>query len=184
MLKFFGARAGRRQTETLYRAVSEASRQPGLYLECGIPDTVEGRFESLGLHVSLILRRLKHLPPPALETSKQFVDLFFQDLDGSLRELGVGDLSVGKRIKRLAEAFYGRAKALDSALADSDEATLRGTLARNVLGIADASGDDGGALAAYVRRSVAALAALDLAAMNFAAINAGGVLFSDLRVEA
>ncbi len=150
----FGLSKASRQKKdvlALYAAVSVASRQPGLYLSLNIPDTVEGRFESLGLHLSLVLRRLKQLPAPALDISKDLIDHFFQDLDGSLRQLGVGDLSVGKKIKILAQAFYGRAKALEAALSNqpgSDKAEIKEdslalVLARNVLGISDASETNG-----------------------------------------
>lgn len=153
----------RREVEALYVAISAASRAPDLYLNLAVPDTVEGRFESLILHVSLVLRRLKELPQPALDISKDLVDDLFKDLDGALRELGVGDLSVGKKIKALAQAFYGRAKALDAALADPDPAQLEVVLTRNVLGIADGAVPQGAALASYVRRASELLSEQSLA---------------------
>lgn len=119
--------------EALYRRVVEASRRPSLYQAMGIPDTAEGRFESLTLHAVLVLRRLKALPAPAEDVGQSFVDVLFRELDAALRVLGVGDLSVGKRIKKLAQAFYGRAASYEAAL-DAGGTALEDTLARNVLG--------------------------------------------------
>src|SRR5690349_12607645 len=96
--------------ETLYQRIAAASREPMLYASLGIPDTVEGRFESVALHLILVLRRLRQLPPPANDVAQDLVDGFFRHLDRSLRELAVGDLAVPKRMKKLAEAFkIGRA---------------------------------------------------------------------------
>jgi cytochrome b pre-mRNA-processing protein 3 len=156
-LSLFRSRARRKAAETVYLAIAEASRAPGLYLDLGVPDTVEGRFESLSLHVCILLRRLKQLPPPALDLSKDLIDHFFADLDSALRELGVGDLSVGKKIKALAEAFYGRAKALDDALLpDRPLEVLTHVLEKNVLA-GDGAKVDGQELAAYVENAVARL---------------------------
>lgn len=147
--------------EALYNRVAAASREPALYRDLGVPDTVEGRFESLTLHAFLTLRRLRSLPQPAAEVSQDFVDFVFKRLDLALRELGVGDLSVGKRIKKLAQAFYGRAEAYDAALNQADDEALAQALGRNLTGRDEPSRE----LAAYVRASDAALAKLDLAAL-------------------
>ena len=179
MFGLFKTAKWRQQARILYAVISAVSREPALYLTFGVPDTVEGRFESLSLHVSLVLRRLKALPPPALDVSKDIVDLFFGDLDGALRELGVGDLSVGKKIKLLAQAFYGQAKALDAALAPGAAPdALEAALARNVLGLGGEVGagegsageggvgfSDGAALAGYVREASQRLASQDLDAI-------------------
>ena len=155
----------RREVETLYAAISAASREPDLYLKLAVPDTVEGRFESLILHVSLVLRRLKELPQPALDISKDLVDTLFKDLDGALRQLGVGDLSVSKKIKVLAQAFYGRAKALDAGLVDAEPHHLETVLTRNVLGVTEGEASHGTQLASYVRRASDELAAQSLASL-------------------
>jgi cytochrome b pre-mRNA-processing protein 3 len=119
---------------TLFERVATASRQPDLYLGLGIPDTVEGRFEALSLHMLLALRALRRLPPPADEVAKDLTDALFRDLDASLREMGVGDTVVPKRMKKLAEAFYGRAQAYDAPLEAADEEGLAAALGRNVAG--------------------------------------------------
>ncbi len=118
----------------LYARIANASRRPGLYAALGIPDSLEGRFESLSLHMILSLRALRELPPPADEVAKDLTDAFFRDMDASLREMGVGDTVVPKRMKKVAAAFYGRAKAYDPAFGSADEAELADALGRNALG--------------------------------------------------
>jgi len=118
----------------LYARIANASRRPGLYAALGIPDSLEGRFESLSLHMILSLRALRELPPPADEVAKDLTDAFFRDMDASLREMGVGDTVVPKRMKKVAAAFYGRAQAYDPAFASADETELAEALGRNALG--------------------------------------------------
>jgi cytochrome b pre-mRNA-processing protein 3 len=108
-----------------------AAREPTLYLRFGVPDTLEGRFESLALHLVLVLRRLRQLPAPAQDVAQELVDAFFRQLDASLRELGVGDMGVPKRIKKLAQGFYDRAASYDAALDAGDAAALAGIFGRN-----------------------------------------------------
>lgn len=119
---------------TLYKRIATASRAPGLYAALGIPDTLEGRFEALSLHMVLALRALRGLPQPADEVAKDLTDAFFRDMDASLREMGVGDTVVPKRMKKIAESFYGRAHAYDPPLNGADEEGLALALGRNVYG--------------------------------------------------
>jgi cytochrome b pre-mRNA-processing protein 3 len=144
--------------ETLYQRIAAASRAPRLYVDFGVSDTVEGRFEAVALHVILVLRRLRDLPSPADQAAQDLVDCFFRHLDASLRELAVGDLAVPKRMKTLAEAFSGRSRAYDEALNDRHGDTLAEALARNVLGTTEPAHD----LASYVRESEAELTIQDL----------------------
>ena len=155
---FRRANARRRAIEDLHVALSMAARRPGLYTRLGVPDTVEGRFEALCLHAILVLRRLNRLPAPAGEVAQDLVNSVFTQLDASLRELGVGDMGVSKRMKKLGAAFYGRAEGYDVALNAGDAAALSAVLARNVLG----DDGDGAGLAAYVQAADAALAGIDL----------------------
>ena len=113
----------------LHRRVAEAARAPVLYARLGVPDTVEGRFEALALHLVLVLRRLRRLPPPAKEVAQDLVDAFFRHLDATLREIGVGDMGVPKRMKKLAQAFYGRAASYDAALDSADTVRVAAALA-------------------------------------------------------
>jgi cytochrome b pre-mRNA-processing protein 3 len=155
----------RRETpsvERLYGDVVAAARAPALYRDLGAPDTVMGRFELLALHVSLLLRRLRALPPPADSLAQELVDAFFAELDAALRQIGIGDVSVPKKVKKLGEAFYGRAKAYDEALAeDAESDALERALARNVL---DRPGEPmlAAALALHARRNAEALDRLSL----------------------
>jgi len=119
---------------TLYKRIATASRTPGLYAALGVPDTLEGRFEALSLHMILALRALRGLPQPADEVARDLTDAFFRNMDASLREMGVGDTVVPKRMKKIAESFYGRAQAYDGPLSGADEAGLAVALGRNAYG--------------------------------------------------
>jgi cytochrome b pre-mRNA-processing protein 3 len=160
IFNLFKSRPRRKPALKLYAAISECSRSPQLYLSFGVPDTAEGRFESLSLHLSLILRRLKELPSPALDLSKELIDIFFHDLDGALRTLGVSDVSVAKKIKPLAQAFYGRAKAMEEALASADPQSLIDVLSRNVLG--EENAPTGASLANYVQEAIKHITSKDI----------------------
>lgn len=155
--------ARRRAIETLNLRINAAARAPGLYRALGVPDTVEGRFETLCLHAILVLRRLRGLPPPASEVAQDLVNAIFAQLDAWLRELGVGDFGVPKRMKRLGAAFYGRAGGYDAALDAGDRDALAASLARNVLGSDDARA--AGGLARYVAAATARLEEADLDAL-------------------
>jgi cytochrome b pre-mRNA-processing protein 3 len=155
--------------ERVYAAIVAASRAPRLYGELGVPDTVMGRFESLALHLGLTLRRLKELPEPADSLAQELVDRFFAGLDSAMREIGIGDVSVPKKVKKLGQAFYGRVAAYDAALAPEAGADdLEQALARNVLDMPDRPG-----LAAALAREIRAKAD-KLAAADFAHILAEG----------
>jgi cytochrome b pre-mRNA-processing protein 3 len=152
ILSLFRRDPRRVQIATLYERVATAARAPALYVALHVPDTVEGRFEALSLHVMLVLRALRHQPPPADEIARELAGAFFRDLDAVLRESGVGDTKVPKRMKTLAEAFYGRARAYDGCLDAGGEAALAEALARNVTGRAPAA-----PLARYVMAADTAL---------------------------
>ena len=126
------------QAETLFEGLNEQARRPEIYERAGAPDTVEGRFEVLALHVFLMIRRLKRDAPASDRLSAAIQEIFFRRLDHALRELGVGDLSIGRKIRGLAEAFYGRASAYEKAMAEGGEA-ITVALARNVFESNDAA---------------------------------------------
>jgi cytochrome b pre-mRNA-processing protein 3 len=158
----------------LYGAAVSAARSPVLFGPgYAAPDTLDGRFDLVGLHAALLIRRLRRDPDPRGPALAQAVfDAMFSDMDQTLREMGVGDLVVGKRVRRMWEAFHGRARAYEAALDAGDETALARALARNVWrGAAPGSGPDGmpGApalrLAAYARAADAALAHQPLAAL-------------------
>lgn len=124
------------QAETLFEALNDAARAPALYAAAEAPDTVEGRFEVLGLHIFLAMRRLKRDAPASDRLSTALQEVFFRRLDDALREIGVGDLSIGRKIRGLAEAFYGRATAYDKAFGEGPGAVAE-ALARNVFDSAE-----------------------------------------------
>ena len=115
----------------LYGAAVTAARDPWLYATLGVPDTLDGRFDSIGLHVYLVIRRLTTDPePPGPALAQAVFDAMFLDMDTNLREMGVGDLSVGKRNRAMWEAFHGRSAAY--AAGWDDPAALEAALARNI----------------------------------------------------
>ena len=144
----------------LHRRIAEAARDPALYARLGVADTVEGRFACLTLHVVLVLRQLRRLPAPAREVAQELVDFVFRQLDASLRELGVGDMGVPKRMKKLAHAFYSRAAVYDAVLDSRDDARLAAVLAEHF----DAAPEALLGLARYALAAETALAASSLEA--------------------
>ena len=159
---------------TLYGAVVAQARKPAFYADFGVADTVEGRFDLLVLHLVLLLRRLGQHTEQETELRRSLgqdlFDAFCRDLDGNLREMGVGDLAVPKRMQRFAEAFYGRQAAYTEALASAEPRAIEIALARNIF--ADDTGDNAVRLGAYVR---AAVRGLDAQADD--ALNRGEVVF-------
>lgn len=133
-----------------YRRVVEQARRPIFFTEYGVPDTLDGRFELVCLHAFLYLHRLKTEGPEAGRVCQSFFDRMFADFDRALREMGIGDLSVGKHIKRMARAFYGRIRAYEEGLA-GDDGALGAALARNVFGTVGVSMPFADLMAGYVR---------------------------------
>jgi cytochrome b pre-mRNA-processing protein 3 len=114
----------------LYGAAVAAGRDPVLYDQIGIPDTLDGRFDAISLHVFLLIRRLNQEPEPGPMLAQAVFDAMFSDMDVNLREMGVGDMGVGRRNRAMWEALHGRAAAYTTAW-DDDEA-LEAALARNI----------------------------------------------------
>jgi len=155
LARLFKPRAAAERGRALYAALIAQARTPAFYAEFGVPDTVEGRFELYSLHLALILRRLKRQGGEAEETAQALFDSFVGALDDALRDMGVGDLSVGKKMRRLGEALYGRLKSYDEALAG--EGDLAALIGRTVYAEREEAGV--AQLADYARRAEAALAA-------------------------
>jgi cytochrome b pre-mRNA-processing protein 3 len=135
---------------SLYGAIVAQARLPAFYVEFGVPDTIEGRFDLLVLHLVLVLRRLSRGGERGRAFGQQLFDAFCRDLDGNLREMGVGDLTVPKRMRGFGEAFYGRQAAYLAALDATSPVEFENALSRNIL---QADGVDGRAagLARYAR---------------------------------
>jgi cytochrome b pre-mRNA-processing protein 3 len=118
----------------LYASVAAKAREPAFYTRLGAPDTLEGRFELYTLHTLLILDRLKGQGPAAAETGQALFDTYLRGLDDAFREMGVGDLSVAKKMKKLGQAFYGRVKSYAEAFDQLPErAPLEALVGRTVL---------------------------------------------------
>lgn len=141
--------------ERAYAGVVAHARRPEFFTGGGVPDTLDGRFELVCLHAFLYLHRLKG-EASAGGVSQAFFDTMFADFDRSLREIGTGDLSVGRQVNRMAEAFYGRIHAYEDGLAGDDPA-LEAALTRNLYGTTTASPELVIRMAAYMRREAARL---------------------------
>lgn len=159
MLRAMRERRDRRAAaHALYTAVVAQARDPGFYTDYRVADTVDGRFDLIALHAFLLLGRLKAeteeagKAAEAAALAQEVFDLMFGDMDRSLREMGVGDLSVGKKVKAMAKAFYGRVDAYDAGLKATDDGTLEGALARNLYRGAPPDAPTLGALARYLRQ--------------------------------
>lgn len=155
-LKYLFAPQAHDQTAyTLYIAAVEAARSPHFYRDLGVADTVDGRFDIIILHLFLITHALRtEGSPAALETSRALAELFFADMDRSLREMGAGDTGVGRRVKNMAQAMYGRVQTYEDGLADP--ALLEAAIARNIYRGGEAKG--AAALAEYIRANAKHLA--------------------------
>jgi cytochrome b pre-mRNA-processing protein 3 len=148
-----------RSIATLYGAIVAQARDARFYEAYGVPDTVLGRFDLIVLHLALLLLRLR--AGDAVLAQGVF-DAFCRDMDHNLREMGIGDQGVPRQMRRVGEAFYGRAQAYEAALGAQGEGALAEALARNVY--AEAVEPDVAALrlATYVRQAAAALDAQPL----------------------
>lgn len=158
--------------DSLYRTVVEAARRPVLFAGLGVPDTLDGRYEMVALHTFLVLRRLKRDHQATAVLAQALFDRMFMDFDNALREAGVGDLGVGRRVKQMATGFYGRIAAYDAGL---DGGGLEEALRRNAYGTVAPPDTALARLAAYLRR-----ADQDLAAQPTAGLGAGRVSFPDI----
>jgi cytochrome b pre-mRNA-processing protein 3 len=140
-----------------YERVVEHARVQVFFTGYGIPDTLDGRFELICLHAFLYLYRLKSERPQSAALSQAFFDAMFADLDRALREMGTGDLSVGKHVKRMAKGFYGRIRAYQDGVESTDSA-LAAALGRNLFGTVRRSSPQIAEIAEYVRAAVGELA--------------------------
>jgi cytochrome b pre-mRNA-processing protein 3 len=142
---------------TVYSALVAQSRQPRFYAEWGVPDTITGRFDMISLHLALLFRRLKLESAAAKAFSQALFDLFFKDMDRSLREMGAGDLAVPKKIRNMGNVFFGLIAALDTALSTGEPEAVEAVLQRNIY--AEIEGPSARPLADYVVAEAQRLAA-------------------------
>lgn len=144
---------------SVYEAIVAQARQPGLYTAAGVPDTLDGRYDMIVLHADAVMTHLQQGGEPDKAFAQELIDEVFRDMDRSLREMGVGDMGVGKRVKKMATVYYGRANAYASARAEG-EGALEAALLRNVYAGDESRADNARVLAAYtadLHRAVAAL---------------------------
>ena len=154
--------------DSLYRTCIAQARQPFFYTDWQVPDSVDGRFDLLILHVLLVIQRLQNHS----EETQQLFDILFADMDKNLREMGVSDISIAKKMKPMLAAFYGRAKSYEHALAGGGGEELVTALRRNIYGATEPSVDAVRRLTSYVRRTH-----VELAAQNTDVILSGKVTF-------
>jgi cytochrome b pre-mRNA-processing protein 3 len=169
--------APRGTIEAIYGMIVTQAREPIFYRDLGVPDTVNGRFDLLLLHLWLLLRRLRTVQSVnqganqgqgATELSQALFDRFCEDMDDNLREMGIGDQTVPKRMRAFGEAFYGRVQAYDQAMESGGEA-LASAICKNILN--GAGLDQAKRLAAYARATDADLGRTDEAALLRASFN-------------
>lgn len=162
----FRQRPDERQGDALYALAVEQARQPAFYTTLGVADRIDARFELYTLHVLILFLRLKQDGERGEVAAQKLFDVYISSLDHTLRELGVGDVSVGKKMRKLGEALYGRMAAYEPPLRAADAETLTQALARNVY--AQDEAEHAAALAAYALTARAALAAQTFKAVQAA----------------
>jgi cytochrome b pre-mRNA-processing protein 3 len=178
--------APRGTIEAIYGMIVTQAREPIFYRDLGVPDTVNGRFDLLLLHLWLLLRRLRTVQSVnqganqgqgATELSQALFDRFCEDMDDNLREMGIGDQTVPKRMRAFGEAFYGRVQAYDQAIEGGGEA-LAAAICKNIL---NGTGmDQARRLAAYARAAEADLSRTDEATLLSASFKYPPALTEDI----
>src|SRR6516165_9793730 len=160
MFRWFTPTSRESSITSLYGAIVAQARNPAFYQAYRVPDTATGRLEMIMLHAVLVLRRLQDDTTGGRALGQGLFDRFCRDMDDNMREMGVGDLAVPRKMRRIGEAFYGRQATYGAALAAADDEAMIAALARNVFPVG--SKQDGAArLAAYSRRAFEQLEAQD-----------------------
>ena len=161
--------------QDLLGALVMQARAPAFYSGAGVPDTLDGRYEMIALHLVLLLRRLRREPADrarAAKLSQALFDAVFASFDENLREMGVGDLSVGGKVKAMVQGFYGRAAAYENGLVAAGDEPLHAAVRRNLFGTLEPQPAQVEAMAEYLRREDRSLAA-----QSFADLASGRVRF-------
>ncbi len=169
ILNLLGIGKPKNDASALYAQLVKQARRPVFYTAFGVPDTVNGRYDVIMLHAYFVMKRLREIGPDGRDLSQALFDYMFSDMDKNLREMGVGDLSVGKKIKTMATAFYGRIKAYDEGLGGGKNA-LEEALNRNLFVDSEPNSDQLASAATYLARQVEASlfwALSDLESANF-----------------
>jgi cytochrome b pre-mRNA-processing protein 3 len=167
-------RSGASNSEKLYGAIVAQARLPVFYRSLGVPDTLEGRFALLSLHLFAALHRLKTAGAEGAGLAQELVDRFAEDMDTVLRELGVSDLSVPRKMRALAASSQGLVEAYENALAEG-EGTLARAIEAALPGDSPSAELSSRALASYLLASIGALSR-----QSFASLHAGAVEFPEV----
>jgi cytochrome b pre-mRNA-processing protein 3 len=173
MLKRFfgGPDVANPRSDSVYAGIVALARQPWLYSRAGVPDTVSGRFDMIVLHLALVMERLRDGGPAMQAFSQALLETMFADMDRNLREMGVGDLSVAKRMHTMAGVYYGRALAYREAFAGTDPpVAVAQVLARNLFPVGTPPSADVRLVADHAMALRTALAALPVAALSEGAL--------------
>lgn len=141
----------------LYASIVSQARQPGFFASLGVPDSVDGRYELIMLHGAAVINRLKDHGDKAEAVNQALFDALFTDVDDNLRELGVGDLRVGSKVRSMAQSLHGRAVAFEQALADPNPETLEDVIDRNTYATVSPDQAQIKAMADYYRQLAAKL---------------------------
>jgi cytochrome b pre-mRNA-processing protein 3 len=135
---------------TLYGEIVSAARTPAFYRDIGVPDTVEGRFEMIALHLVLVVDRLGQQGPTGATMARDLNETCITDLDDNMREIGIGDLAVPRKVKKAAAALFDRHRDVMTALADQNSETLEALLQRDIGQLTGASKLNVHALARHI----------------------------------
>jgi len=130
--KIFSFSHEKKIAHKLYKTIVKQSRLPVFYTVCGVADTFDGRFDMISLHMILVIRRMKHDVDQTRKLSQELFDFMFEDFDLNLRELGIGDMGVLHRVKKMTKAFYGRLESYDRGLENKKDEQLSAALKRNL----------------------------------------------------
>lgn len=172
LFDFFGSKDFDETAQKVYAVIVNQARQPEFYLNCGVPDSPDGRFDMIMVHAFLVLRRLKNDQDKSADLAQAIFDLMFADIDQNLREMGVGDLGVGKRVKAMAEAFYGRVQAYEEGLENNDD-TLALALERNLYRKVSPAPAQTSAMAEYIRDQAGKLEKTDFDSLTGGSLSFG-----------
>ena len=157
--RLFSRRRDARRIVEFYGAVVAQARREEFYRDFSVPDTIDGRFDMVALHVFLTMHRLKGEGPEAATWARRLYETMVADFDRSLREMGVGDSGIGRRVTAMVRGVDGRLQAYGAAIADADDRALEVALDNNLYGtVRDVDPAVLAAMAGYVRRQVGALA--------------------------
>ena len=160
--EFFSFSTEKETAHKLYGVIIEQARQPAFYRDVGVADTFDGRFDLIALHMILVIRRMKKDVEVTRKLSQALFDYMFDDIDLNLREMGIGDMGVVKRVNKMAKAFYGRLESYDSGISQDDDVALCAALERNLFRDNEASKENLALIAAYIRRESVQLEAFEV----------------------